>query len=62
MNDLKILCPFCNEVWTAKMINELETSLGYDTFGPDGTADVSGKIKIECSNCHKIVYIKEVES
>lgn len=57
MDELKILCPFCNALYTAKMIEQLTASMGCETCG---NGYVNGEIKIECSNCKKVVYVKEV--
>lgn len=53
------LCVFCNEPWTPKMVIDLETTMGYDTFDsyPDG---FEGKISIACDKCGRVVYVKEV--
>ena len=57
MNKLKILCPFCNACYTAKMLHELDISMMCDTCG----GEVEGKIEIKCSNCERIVYAKAVD-
>ena len=49
--DFKILCPFCNEVYTAKMMDDLYAAGGCDTCG----SFVEGTIEIKCSNCKKVV-------
>lgn len=55
--ELKILCPYCNSVWTAEMIAELNYSSCIHNSCDRG----DGEVKIVCSNCKKIVYIKEFE-
>jgi hypothetical protein len=55
-NELKILCPFCNVVWTADMEDDLWASAGCSTCGD---ASITGEFNIDCSNCKKIVYVKE---
>jgi len=60
--ELKIICPFCNADYTAEMLDNLSAEAGFDTFGADGSAEVVGKIEIKCSNCKKIVYLKEFSS
>lgn len=56
-NEFKIICPFCNAPYTAKMVDELEASKGYVS----GPATIEGSISIVCSNCNKVVYKKEYE-
>lgn len=61
MNDLKILCSFCNAVWTAEMIEELEDNgSGCDSCGYG--SGVTGEITINCSNCNRVVYKKEIDT
>jgi len=55
-NTLKILCPFCNEPYTAEMLIDLEEGNDCDTCGGD-SADLT--VEIKCANCKKIVYKKE---
>ena len=55
--ELKVLCPFCNSVWTADMVEELN----YSSCIYKSCDRCDGEIKIICSNCKKIVYIKEFE-
>ena len=58
-NELKILCPFCRQEWTAKMIGELEyINAGCPTCGYGEYADVV--IKIICEHCGRVVYSKEI--
>ena len=54
---LKILCPFCNAPYNAEMEFDLDTSSGCNTCG----ASMEGNVEIRCSNCNKIVYVKEYE-
>lgn len=59
-NKLKILCPFCNKAYTAEMENELDGGGGgCESCGYGGEA--TSKVTITCSNCEKVVYIKEFE-
>lgn len=58
-NELRILCPFCNAPYTAKMIEELDYTIGCDTCGHGGGA--YGTIEIYCENCERLVYKKEVD-
>lgn len=59
MSELKVLCPYCNEVWTAEMKEELESAEGCDTCGYGN--EPTGNIDIICSHCGKLVYRKEIE-
>ena len=55
---LKLLCPYCNTVWTAKMEQEFcQSAEGCDSCG-DGE-EFTYKIIIVCDNCKKTVYVKE---
>jgi len=57
---LKIICPFCNKEWTAKMETEYTViSEGCDTCGYGAKAVVT--VEIRCDNCGKIVYRKETK-
>lgn len=57
---LKIICPFCNAPYTADMLVDLDESTSCcETCGPD---PVSVKIEIKCSNCEKVIYVKEGKS
>lgn len=53
--DLKIVCPFCNAPYTAKM----ETSFDY-CCGSEMTGIYGEEVGVEiyCSNCNKLVYKK----
>lgn len=56
----KILCPYCNSPYTAKMLVDLEEyGAGCETCGPE-SADLS--LEIRCTNCNKLVYKKEGKS
>jgi hypothetical protein len=56
--NLKILCPYCDQAWDAEMEGKLESiSAGCDTCGFGAEASV--RFEIRCSNCHRIVYVKE---
>ena len=58
--NFKILCPFCSAPYTAEMLIDLEEGgSGCETCGPE-SADL--KIEIRCSECKKIVYVKEGKS
>lgn len=53
--ELKILCPFCNAPWTARMAADYSYSMGSEwtgIYGEELTVD------IYCSNCKKLVYRK----
>ena len=57
IEELKIICPFCNFPYTSKMKIELEGGGAYcETCGPE---EVTGTLTIICENCKKPVYIKE---
>jgi len=57
---LKIQCIYCNAVWDAGMLLEIEDGgSGCETCGPE-SADV--KVEIKCSNCKRVVYVKEGKS
>lgn len=58
-DELKILCPFCNQQYTATMINEL-FGIGGGCESCGNGAEVTGNIDIRCDNCEKIVYRKEI--
>ncbi len=58
--EFKVLCPYCDAPFTAKMTNDLNYSEG--SYTPDCVLDkIYGNIDIICSNCSKLVYRKEVE-
>ncbi len=52
----KILCPYCNAAYTAKMEEEIEFESGCDSCSYGRGGDIS----IICTNCKKVVYKKEV--
>lgn len=54
--ELKILCPFCNAVYTAEMLEDLDAAGGCPTC----SVGISGEIVIKCDHCKKIVYVKEI--
>lgn len=57
-NELKILCPFCDAVYTSTMIEELNYTVeGCDTCGYG--SETHTVIEVECSNCGRVVYRKE---
>lgn len=57
---LKIVCPFCDETYTADMLIDLESSMGEcETCGYDPKVS---KIEIKCSSCKKVVYVKEYKT
>jgi uncharacterized Zn-finger protein len=51
----KILCPYCNAVWDAKMETDFDYSMGSEYTGIYGE-EVT--VEIFCSNCGKLVYKK----
>lgn len=52
---LRILCPFCNAVWDAKMEAQFDYSMGSEYTG---IYDERVSVEIFCSNCKKLVYKK----
>ena len=57
-NTLKILCPFCREPYTAKMLHELESiDAGCPSCGYGAEATIT--VKIICEHCGRVVYMKE---
>ena len=60
MENLKILCPYCNAPYTAEMLETLDICEG--SYTPDCVGSkIIGKIDINCSKCKKLVYRKEIE-
>ena len=58
--EFKILCPFCGTPYTAEMELELfGGGGGCETCGYG--SEPSGTLKIKCSGCKKVVYVKEYE-
>ncbi len=58
--ELKTLCVWCGEVWTANMeLEEISISEGCDTCG--WGSEASATVEITCDNCGKVVYRKEFE-
>lgn len=51
----KIVCPFCNEPFTAEMEADFDYSMGSEWTGIYGE-NVS--VEIKCSKCKKIIYKK----
>ena len=58
--EFKILCLWCNAVWTAKMVATLEFTAGHCSTCGYGE-EKSATIDIYCKNCERLVYRKEVE-
>lgn len=57
MNELKILCPYCSNPYTAEMLVELEDKgSGCESCY---ISNPTAAIEIKCSNCKKLVYKKE---
>lgn len=54
----KIICPFCNKPYTAKMKQDLISSQGCDSCG---YGSLTGTITITCDHCKKVVYKKEID-
>jgi endogenous inhibitor of DNA gyrase (YacG/DUF329 family) len=52
---LKILCPYCNAPYDAKMESDFSYSMGSEMTGIYGE---NLSVKIYCSNCGKLVYQK----
>ena len=50
-NELRIVCPFCNAQFTAKMEEDLNTGYSCETCGPE---PISGTIDVICENCGKL--------
>jgi len=55
-NELRVLCPYCSEAFTAKMEEALSYSQGCDTC--DHGSRLYGNIDVFCTNCEKLVYRK----
>lgn len=53
--ELKILCPFCDQIWDAKMKAEYSSSMGSEWTGE---YDQNISVEIHCSNCKRLVYAK----
>lgn len=58
METFEIFCPFCNDKYTAKMVEDLKSSEGCDTC--EWGNEPKGNIDIVCENCKKLVYRKEI--
>lgn len=54
-DELKILCPYCNAPYTAKMETSFDYSMGSEMTG---AYDEEVSVEIYCSNCKKLVYKK----
>lgn len=55
---LKVLCIYCNAPWDAFMEHQLDhISGGCHTCGHGAHAEIT--FRITCSNCNRVVYIKE---
>ena len=59
MQDLKILCPYCNAPYTAEMLETMDLCEGSYTPGCVAST-IRGNIDIICNNCKKLVYRKEI--
>lgn len=58
--EFKIFCVYCNAPWDAQMLVDIEDyGAGCETCGPE-SSDV--KLEIKCSNCKRVVYVKEGKS
>jgi len=58
INGFKILCPFCNAPYTAKMeeyLQNAESATSPSGYGASATVEIT----IFCSNCKRMVYKKE---
>lgn len=69
-NDVKMICGFCRAEFTPQMKADIEMASYYDTClcedgcccGGHETSYIDElKITIKCSNCDRVVYIKELE-
>lgn len=52
--DLKILCPYCNAVFTGEMEHQFDDGMGCDSCGSTDNCE----IEIRCTNCEKVIYKK----
>ncbi len=58
LNELVVLCIYCNKPWTAEMkMTELSSSGGCDTCGYG--KEYNYCVEIYCTHCGKLVYKKE---
>ena len=57
-NELKVLCPYCGDAFSAKMQESLSYSQGCETC--DHGSGLSGTIDVTCDNCGKLIYRKYV--
>jgi hypothetical protein len=68
-NNVKMICGFCRAEFTPEMKADIEMATDYDTcLCEDGCCGGHSsdhveelKITIKCSNCDRVVYIKELE-
>lgn len=51
-------CVFCGAPWDEPMLENLSVSQGCETCGYGQS--VSATLKICCSSCHRVVYVKEL--
>ena len=56
ISELKIICPFCNASYSAKMLVDLSNG---DNCESCGQGDPTGTLEVVCSNCGKVVYRKD---
>ena len=59
IEELKILCPFCNKSYTAEMIEKFDYSMASCQSGGTYESEMDYEIEIKCDNCKKIVYRKK---
>ena len=59
-DELKILCPFCNAVYTAQMLDELE-DIGSKCESCGPSTHIVGSMELKCSHCEKVFYKKEYD-
>lgn len=55
----KIICPFCNQPFNAKMLSTLEACDNGNSLDESTYATLEGKIEIYCNRCKRLVYKKE---
>jgi len=59
LDTLKVICPFCNAEYTAKMLACLEDlTEGCSTCGYGAEASI--RLDIYCESCERLVYSKEI--
>lgn len=59
VQELVILCPYCNFKYTAEMLTQLDLCEGSYT-ADCVSSTIRAKIDIVCSGCKKLVYRKEI--